>query len=54
MAKVMQAPDFVNEMAQAGAELPPDGLGPAEFANLLKADIPRTGNLMKDIGLEPQ
>jgi tripartite-type tricarboxylate transporter receptor subunit TctC len=54
MAKVMQTQDFTNELAQAGAELPPDGLGPAEFANLLKADIPRTGKLVKDIGIEPQ
>jgi tripartite-type tricarboxylate transporter receptor subunit TctC len=54
MAKVMQTPEFVNELAHAGAELPPDGLGPVEFASMLKVDIPRTGKLVKDIGIEPQ
>jgi tripartite-type tricarboxylate transporter receptor subunit TctC len=54
MSRVMQNPEFVAEMAQQGAEVPPDGLGPTEFANLLKLDIPRTGKLVKDIGIEPQ
>jgi tripartite-type tricarboxylate transporter receptor subunit TctC len=54
MAKVMNTPDFVTELAQVGAELPPDGMGPTEFAKLLKEDIPRTGKLVKDVGIEPQ
>jgi tripartite-type tricarboxylate transporter receptor subunit TctC len=54
MAKVMQTPEFINELAQVGAELPADGFGPAEFAAMMKADIPKTGKLMKDLGIEPQ
>ena len=54
MAKVMQSPDFVRELAQVGAELPADGFGPAEFAALMKSEIPKTAKLMKDAGIEPQ
>lgn len=54
MAKVMQTPDFVNELARVGAELPTGGFGPSEFAALMKAEIPKTAALMKDAGIEPQ
>jgi tripartite-type tricarboxylate transporter receptor subunit TctC len=54
MAKVMQTPEFNNELAQVGAELPADGFGPGEFATLMKAEIPKTAKLMKDAGIEPQ
>lgn len=54
MGKVMQSQDFVAELAQVGAELPADGYGPAEFAALMKADIPKTAKVMKDAGIEPQ
>ena len=54
MSKVMNTPEFIKEMADVGAELPPEGFGPNEFGALLKADIPRTGKLVKDIGIEPQ
>jgi hypothetical protein len=37
-----------------GAELPAGGFGPTEFAAMMKADIPMTGKLMKDLGIEPQ
>jgi tripartite-type tricarboxylate transporter receptor subunit TctC len=54
MAKVMQTPEFQAELAKVGAELPGEGLGPAEFANLMKAEIPKTAKWMKDAGIEPQ
>jgi tripartite-type tricarboxylate transporter receptor subunit TctC len=54
MAKVMRTPEFVRELAQVGAELPGEGLGPAEFANLMKSEIAKTAKLMKDAGIEPQ
>jgi tripartite-type tricarboxylate transporter receptor subunit TctC len=54
MSKVMQTPDFVAELASAGAELPSQGLGPTQFAALVKADIPQTGKLIKQVGIEPQ
>jgi tripartite-type tricarboxylate transporter receptor subunit TctC len=54
MAKVMQTPEFINELAKVGAELPSGGFGPAEFATLMKSEIPKTAALMKDAGIEPQ
>jgi len=54
MSKVMQTPDFIAELASAGAELPSQGLGPTEFAALVKSDIPQTGKLIKQVGIEPQ
>jgi tripartite-type tricarboxylate transporter receptor subunit TctC len=54
MAKVMQTPEFVRELAQVGAELPADGFGPQEFSNLMKSEIAKTAKLMKDAGIEPQ
>ena len=54
MSKVMQTPDFVAELASAGAELPSQGLGPTEFAALVKSDIPQTGKLIKQVGIQPQ
>lgn len=51
MAKVMATPEFKNTLAQAGAELPADGPGPAAFTARMKADIPVTGRLMKDAGV---
>jgi len=54
MAKVMQTPEFIAELAQTGAELPTGGVGPAEFAALMKTEIVKTAKLMKDAGIEPQ
>lgn len=54
MAKVMQSPEFINELAKVGAELPSGGAGPADFAALMKSEIPKTAALMKDAGIEPQ
>jgi tripartite-type tricarboxylate transporter receptor subunit TctC len=54
MAKVVQMPEFVNELAQVGAEPPVGGFGPPEFAALMKSEIPKTAALMKDAGIEPQ
>jgi tripartite-type tricarboxylate transporter receptor subunit TctC len=54
MAKVMQTPEFINELAQVGAELPVGGFGPPEFAALMKSEITKTATLMKDAGIEPQ
>jgi tripartite-type tricarboxylate transporter receptor subunit TctC len=54
MAKVMQTPEFQRELAQVGAELPGEGIGPADFANLMKSEITKTAKLMKDAGIEPQ
>lgn len=54
MAKVMQTPEFGRELAQVGAELPGEGFGPTEFANLMKSEIPKTAKLMKDAGIEAQ
>jgi tripartite-type tricarboxylate transporter receptor subunit TctC len=54
MAKVMGTPEFVRELAQVGAELPSEGLGPAEFAKLMKGEIAKTAKWMKDAGVEPQ
>ncbi|CAM3650485.1 tripartite tricarboxylate transporter substrate binding protein [Bordetella sputigena] len=51
MAKVMAMPEFVATLAQAGAELPADGAGPAAFTARMKADIPLTGRLMKAAGV---
>lgn len=53
MATVMKNPEFVAEMAKSGAE-PPAQLGPAAFAEVVKADIPLTGKLIKDVGIQPQ
>jgi len=54
MAKVMQTPEFQRELAQVGAELPADGIGPVEFASLMKGEIAKTAKLMKDARIEPQ
>lgn len=54
MAKVTQSPEFIAQLAQVGAELPAVGLGIADFAALIKSDIPKTAKLMKDAGIEPQ
>jgi tripartite-type tricarboxylate transporter receptor subunit TctC len=54
MAKVMQTPEFQAELAKVGAELPGGSLGPAEFASLMKDEIPKTAKWMKDAGIEPQ
>jgi tripartite-type tricarboxylate transporter receptor subunit TctC len=54
MNKVMHTPEFVGELAQSGAELPTGGVGPAEFAALMKTEISKTAKLMKDAGIEPQ
>ena len=54
MAKVMQTPEFIRELAQVGAELPSEGFGPAEFAALMKIEIPKTAKLMVDARIEPQ
>lgn len=54
MSKVMQTPEFIGELAQVGAELPTGGLGPADFAALMKSEITKTAKLMKDAGIEPQ
>jgi tripartite-type tricarboxylate transporter receptor subunit TctC len=54
MAKVMQTPEFIAELAQTGAELPTGGVGPAEFAALMKTEIVKTAQLMKDAGIQPQ
>ena len=54
MSKVMQTPEFIGELAQVGAELPTGGLGPADFAALMKTEIAKTAKLMKDAGIEPQ
>lgn len=54
MSKVMQTPEFIGELAQVGAELPTGGLGPADFAALMKTEITKTAKLMKDAGIEPQ
>jgi len=34
--------------------LPGEGLGPSEFASLMKREIAKTAKLMKDAGIEPQ
>jgi tripartite-type tricarboxylate transporter receptor subunit TctC len=54
MGKVMQNPEFINELAQVGAETPTEGFGPAEFSALMKAEITKTAKLMKDAGIEPK
>jgi tripartite-type tricarboxylate transporter receptor subunit TctC len=54
MAQVMQMPEFINELAQVGAEVPTGGFGPAEFAALMKSEIPKTAALMKDAAIEPK
>jgi tripartite-type tricarboxylate transporter receptor subunit TctC len=54
MAKVMQTPEFIAELAQVGAELPTGGVGPAEFSALMKTEITKTAKLMKDAAIEPQ
>ncbi|WP_332827334.1 Bug family tripartite tricarboxylate transporter substrate binding protein [Ramlibacter sp.] len=54
MAKVVQSPEFVAELAKTGAEPPSGGFGPAEFAALMKSEITKTAALMKDAGIEPQ
>jgi tripartite-type tricarboxylate transporter receptor subunit TctC len=51
MEKVMAMPDFQATLAQAGAQLPTDGTGPAAFTARMKADIPVTGKLMKTAGV---
>jgi tripartite-type tricarboxylate transporter receptor subunit TctC len=54
MGKVMQNPEFIQELAQVGAETPTEGFGPAEFSALMKAEITKTAKLMKDAGIEPK
>jgi len=53
MAKVMAMPEFKATLDQVGAELPPEGAGPAAFTTRMKTDIPVTGRLMKDADVAP-
>lgn len=52
--KIMRSAEFKDKLLSLGQEAPFGGAGPAAFAAQIKAELPRTAKLLKDVGIEPQ
>jgi tripartite-type tricarboxylate transporter receptor subunit TctC len=48
VAKILHEPDVVSRIHELGAE--PGGMPPQDLANLIRADIPRLGKIVKESG----
>ncbi|VCU68916.1 Tripartite tricarboxylate transporter family receptor [Pigmentiphaga humi] len=52
VAKALKAPEVVDVLVKGGFE--PDGRPPAEFAEFVRQEVRRYGQIVKDAGVEPQ
>jgi tripartite-type tricarboxylate transporter receptor subunit TctC len=52
IAKILKQPDVVKRLNELGLEL--SGMPPAEFAAMVKAEVPRLGKIVRESGAKAE